>query len=118
MALKSELMAGGLPYALANKLGFEPLTAYTAAGTTQGTATALVANNANVTTSSIGGGVIMVSPNQKYMVYNAGPNVLTVYPPVGNAFAGLATNAGVQVAPLNSVRTDGADAAGITWVTS
>ena len=41
--------------------------------------------------------------------------------PAGDCFQRLhnhVTNAGVQVAPLNSVRIDGADAAGITWVTS
>ena len=101
MALKSELMAVGMPAMQANRIGLDAATAFTAAGTTQGTATVLTANNANVTTSSIGAGVITGS-EQMYTIYNAGPNVLTIYPAVGGTFAGLVLNQGFQIAPLNS----------------
>lgn len=117
MGLKSEFMAVGTPGSAASRLGFEPVANFTAAGTTQGTATVLTANNANVTTSSIGAGVIMLSGEQKYMVFNAGPNVLTVYPPVGHAFCGLGTNVGITIAVNSSVKVDPAAPLGHTWVT-
>lgn len=115
MALKQELMASSLPYNVANKLGFDPNTAFTAAGTTQGTATLLTANNVTVTTSSIGAGVILGSSEQEFMIFNAGPNVLTVYPPVGVNFAGLATNVGVTIAVNSTVVGKGGGLSGLSW---
>ena len=115
MSLKSELMAIGVPSSPASDLGLDPITAFTAAGTTQGTATTLTANNANVTTSSIGAGVIVASARQLYNIYNAGPNVLTIYPIVGGTFAGLALNGGFQVAPLNSAQVIGGGLNGGAW---
>lgn len=117
MALKGELMAVGMPPSQANRLGFDASTAFTAAGTTQGTATVLSANNAVVTTSSIGAGVI-VGAETKYCIYNAGPNVLSIYPAVGDGFLGLATNASIQVAAGNTCKIEGGGTAGATWVTA
>lgn len=107
MALKSDLMASSLPYEAAGKIGQDPVTAITAAGTTQTGATSLNCNCANVTTSTIGGGVLITEPIGRNFVYNAGPNTLTVYPPVGQNFVGLANNVGIQVASASSVMAEG-----------
>lgn len=105
MALKSDLMATGMPAVQATKLAFDPSAAVTAAGTTQGTATALAGNNANVTTSSIGAGIKLQATEGYAYAYNAGPNTLTVYPPVGSTMIGLAVNAGLTVAAASGVLT-------------
>lgn len=116
MALKSELMAVGMPREQANRLGFEPATSFTAAGTTQGTATTLTANNANVTTpSSSAAGVIVGSADQKYMIYNAGPAVLNIYPVSGGQFTGLAANISLQLAVNNAILLEGGGLTGMVW---
>lgn len=107
MPSKAQLMASSANPALANKLGVDPLASFTAAGTTQGTATSLTANFANVTTSSISSGVILAAPFERTFVYNAGPNTLTVYPPVGGTFVGLAINAGATVAAGSGLEVEG-----------
>lgn len=103
MALKSELMATGMPAGQAAKLGFDPITAYTSAGTTQATATALAANAANVTTTAVNSGVIVKRMSETNVIYNAGPQVLTVYPDIGGTILGLAKNAGLQIAATKTV---------------
>jgi hypothetical protein len=107
MALKSELMAGGMPATLASKLGFDPLTAYTAAGTTQATATLLTGNAANVTTALANAGVLIKRMNERNIIYNIGPNVLTIYPDVNGTIAGLAKNAGTQLAAGKTATFEG-----------
>jgi len=107
MPSKQELMASSLPASAASKIGVEALTSFTAAGTTQTTATALTANFANVTTSSINAGVIIGAPFERTFVYNSGPNALTVYPPVGGTFVGLALNAGATVASGSGLAVEG-----------
>jgi len=107
MALKSDLMAGSLPWEAANKLGFDVLQTVTAAGTTQTGATALNTNCANVTTSSIGAGVIITEPNARNFIWNAGPNTLTIYPPVGQNFVNLSANVGFTLASGNGVTIEG-----------
>lgn len=108
MASKAELMAAGLPGAVATKLGVDGgVNTATAAGTTQGTATTLTSNFVNVTTSTIGGGVIIGLPFERNFVWNSGPNTLTVYPPVGGTVIGLAQNVGVTVAANSGVFMEG-----------
>jgi hypothetical protein len=115
MPLKSELMAIGMPASQANRLGFDPITNFTAAGTTQGTATVLSANNANVTTSSVAGGVILTSGEVDYNIYNAGPSVLQIYPVAGIAFGGLAVNTPIQVAAGGTAQIAGGGPTGAPW---
>jgi hypothetical protein len=115
MPLKSELMAVGMPAAHANRLGLDPITNFTAAGTTQATATVLSANNANVTTSSVSGGVILASGEVDYSVYNAGPSVLQIYPVVGIAFGGIAANSPIQVAAGGTAQIAGGGPTGAAW---
>lgn len=107
MPLKSELMASGMSAAEASKLGLDPVAAFTAAGTTQATATVLSGNVANVTTSAIGAGVMVGFSREKNVVFNAGPNVLTIYPPVGSTILGQAVNVGIQLAPSQTAILEG-----------
>jgi hypothetical protein len=116
MALKSELMAVGNQSSTANRLGYDPVTSFTAAGTTQGTATTLSANNAKVTTANdTAAGVILLSNEQKYAIYNVGPSVLTIYPALGASFAGLAANAGIQVAANKAATIECNGLSGHAW---
>jgi hypothetical protein len=68
------------------------------AGNSQGTATALAGDVNEISSTSVGGGVILpASPPREVVVYStAGADVL-VYPPVGAAIFGFATNAPVTV---------------------
>lgn len=107
MPSRAELMATGMPATQAAKLGVDAASTATAAGTTQGTATALTTNFTNVTTSLVGAGVIIAYPFDRNFVWNTGPNTLTVYPPVGGTIMGLALNAGVTVATASGVSMEG-----------
>lgn len=65
--------------------------AVAAAGTTQGTATSLTAGVNFISTVGAGSGVVLTAgPSQT--VYNAGANVLSVYPPTSAAINQLAVN--------------------------
>lgn len=98
MSTKGELMAGGLPAELANKLGFDVFQTLASAGTTQGTAAKMVGNCVNVTTVGANSGIIILSNGTNFIFNGGGGNVLTVYPPVGGTILGLAKNGGLQVA--------------------
>lgn len=71
-----------------------------AAGTTQGTATALVSDITQVSTVGSGQGVILPSsePGKIFRVVNKGANALLVYPPTSSQINALATNAGFSLA--------------------
>ncbi len=98
MSLSSELMAAGMPAGQANPLGFDtPQTGVSAAGSSQTTATQLVADAAIVSTVSAGQGVILPNRTGEFVVTNSSGTNLTVYPPVGSTFAGSALNAGRTV---------------------
>lgn len=68
-----------------------------AAGTTQGTATAITTANSIVTTVAAGAGVILpgatvVGAGDRLHVANHGANTLAVYPPSGGKFGVSAAN--------------------------
>lgn len=116
MALTGELMANGLPPALANQLGQDaPLTALTATGNSQGTALALLSSFSIFGTVAASTGAILPAAGAQddFMVYNGGASTLTVYPASGQQINGLAANTGVSV-PANK----GAifKAAGNQWI--
>lgn len=69
-------------------------TAISAAGTTQGTATALVNTLNGIGTVASGSGVILYagSAGDCQLVYNGGANAVMVYPPSGARINGLVTN--------------------------
>jgi len=117
MALKSELMASGMPWELARLLGFDPPVNFTAAGASQTTATTLTSNHAVVNAGS-GGGVILGDAQQMWFVQNgAGVNV-TVYPPVVASFSGLSQNAGITVSNTKALFMEPGGTTGITWSVS
>lgn len=72
----------------------------TAAGATQGTATALSTTYNYVDTVAVNTGVIIpAATTNKFMmsIENNGANALKVYPPVGGSFNGLGVNASISV---------------------
>jgi hypothetical protein len=91
MAAKSELMAASANPGLANRLGYDPLTAFAAAGSGQTTATTLTANAANISSGS--GGYVLPSAEQSYLVINTSGGTVSAYPPSGGAFNGGTVNA-------------------------
>lgn len=91
MALKGDLMASSLPAQAANKLGFDALTAFAAAGASQTTATTLTSNCANVSSGS--GGVIIGQPDGINVIVNTSGGAVNVYPPVGGTINGGTLNA-------------------------
>lgn len=76
-------------------------TAVSAAGTTQGTATALTVSTSIVTTVSVGSGVRLptTSAKDRLHVANHGTNALAVYPPVGGKLSNQTTNVPAMLAP-------------------
>jgi hypothetical protein len=71
-----------------------------AAGTTQGTATAITKQTNEFTTVGAGQGAILPSPEQGEFIFvaNAGANALAVYPASGHSINALAANASFSLA--------------------
>jgi hypothetical protein len=100
MAAAEDLMSAGLPAGLAKRIGLEvPITGLVATGATQGTALVLASNFSIFGTVAANTGCI-VSGDKDSVVYNGGASPLTVYPPLGFNFSGLAANVGIAV-PAN-----------------
>jgi hypothetical protein len=80
-------------------------TSISAAGTTQGTATAISAGVNNVTIVASGAGVVLPTPvpGDEITVVNRGANALLVYPDTAGTIDGLGTNAGYTVAVNKAV---------------
>ncbi len=93
MALKQELMAGGMPSGNAGRLGFDVPQTVAAAGSGQSSATVLTTNYANVTS---GTGGVMLSENLTAVVNTSGSSI-NVYPPVGGSINGLSANSAFAV---------------------
>lgn len=70
-----------------------------AAGTTQGTATALTSDYNVITTAASGTGVVLqtAAAGKTVIVVNKGANVLLVYPATGAAIDALGANVGISV---------------------
>lgn len=103
MALAVDLVGLGMPNDLATLLGQSDLTAITAAGTSQGTATTLNASNSIVTAASTSAqGVVLPSTaslTRLFFVQNSPSSgaALNVYPPSGARFPGLSANLPVSI---------------------
>ena len=71
-----------------------------AAGTTQGTATAITKQTNEFTTVGAGQGAILPSPEQGEFIFvqNSGANALNVYPATGHSINALAANAAFSLA--------------------
>lgn len=100
MALARNIMGGGFSAGQAVAINGNIASAVSAAGTTQGTATALRADVNFLTTVAASSGAILAScqPGDSQIVYNAGANTLTVYPDSGSRINGGSTNVGVSLA--------------------
>ena len=99
MAFAVEIMQGGLSAGTADALNGGANTTLSAAGTTQGTATAIKTSNTIVSTVASGAGVILPAGQQGDwgVIYNGGANALTVYPPTGAKINQVATNSGITL---------------------
>jgi hypothetical protein len=90
-----------LPSALTSNSMLVTVTAtVSAAGSTQGTATALTTDFNVATTVAASAGVVLpaTTVGQNVWVDNKGANALTIYPPSGSAIDNLAVNAGYSLA--------------------
>lgn len=78
----------------AASINLSTTTNISAAGTTQGTATALTSDNNIVTTVSSGTGVVLPTPVSGRIIYvkNSGANSLNVYPASGHSINALSAN--------------------------
>lgn len=96
MALKQELMAGGLASSLASKIGFDPLANIVAAGSGQASATTMVGNFVNIASGT--GGILISERHSMNLIINASGSTITIYPPVGCFMNNGSVNAGVTLA--------------------
>jgi len=106
MPLVRNQMGGGVSAGQARAInGSNINSAVTAAGTTQGTATAITADTNIVTTATTGQGVILyngvITDSQE--VFNNTSTDIRVYPPTGGNVNQLAANSGFVLAPYTSV---------------
>lgn len=104
MALALDIMKGGVSAGTAKAIQGQVNGAITAAGTTQGTATALTMSVNSVTAGT--GGVIIPSAEiaDEVDICNLSGAGITVYPPSGERINGLPTNQGVPLANNTSLK--------------
>jgi hypothetical protein len=88
MSSATELMAGGLPATLANRLGSDTQTAVTAAGTTTADATVCVGEFIEIGTAGANTGIRLPDGGDTYVVRNGGASTVKVYPPTGSFMNG------------------------------
>ena len=112
MPLAQNVMQGGISGGSARAIvGGAQNNAVSAAGTTQGTATAISADVVNVSTVASGAGVILpLVPGGSMLVYNSGANPLKVYPPLAGAINQIATNGAMTLPQYSSCI--------FTWISS
>jgi hypothetical protein len=110
MPLSANVIQGGLSGGSARAIvGGAVNSSVSAAGTTQGTATAISADVVVVTTVGSGAGVVLPLVGHGSMtVFNAGANVLKVYPGSGASITPLSANTAMTL-PINTAVT-------FTWV--
>lgn len=102
-ATYSELMGSGIAAEVAKLIGESRAAGLTAAGTTQGTATAIkssVNTFTTVTTASAEGARLptkSVVARDVFTVINNGAGILKVYPPTGGSINNGSTNAAIQI---------------------
>lgn len=100
MALAREVMQGGFSAIAADAIQGGSNLTLSAAGTTQGTATSIITTQNLVSTVAANAGVILPAAQQGdwIVIYNAGLNALTVYPPLGAKINQVSTNGGTALA--------------------
>lgn len=94
MAFAREIMQGGFSAGSADAIQGGVNLTLTAAGTTQGTATAINTSNTYISTAAASSGVILPALQQGDwgIIYNGGANTVKVYPPSGAAINQLGAN--------------------------
>ena len=92
--------------------------AVTAAGSTQGTATAITTDVSVITSAAAGTGVIMPMAvgGKCAVVINRAANAILVYPATGHYFDGYSANAPLTIAPNSYLEMYGANAS--SWFTT
>ena len=103
MPLSANVIQGGLSGGTARAVvGGAINSTVSAAGTTQGTATAITADVVIVSTVASGAGVVVpLVGHGSMLVYNAGANPLKVYPGSGAAINQLSANTAMNL-PINT----------------
>lgn len=96
-------MTGAFPPAQARALGGTMSLAVAAAGTTQGTATDLVADINRVTSGTGGVQLYAGDVGDSQEIFNATSSAITVYPPASAAINQLAANSGFSLGAYTSV---------------
>lgn len=101
MALAREIMGGGFSAVGADAIQGGANLTISAAGTTQGTATAITTSNNFITTAAASSGVILPSVQQGdwLIIYNGGANAVLIYPPLGSKINQIATNGAMTLSP-------------------
>jgi hypothetical protein len=104
MALKTELMAFGMPHGQAGALGFDAVQTVVGAGTNQATATVLLGTFTLVSTAPASTGVLLRSAGARgpQIIYNGGANTLKVYGNGSDTINGIAGSTGVSVPTLKT----------------
>jgi len=79
--------------------------AVSAAGTTQGTATALTVDYNVITTAAASSGVVLptATAGRRIVIVNKGANTLSIYPATGGTIDALSANAAIQIAANGSI---------------
>lgn len=121
MVTKTDLLALGLPPYITDLLAFDPQVAVVAQGTDQATATkiltssALVSGTGGVLLAHRGRNVVQVAPAAvtRDVAKGRTAGTVTIYPPVGRSFLGLAHNAGFVASPGDIIVTEDAGTDGI-----
>ena len=90
MSSATELMAGGMPATLANRLGSDVQTGVVAAGTTTADATVCTGEFIEIATAGANSGIRLQDGGDTYVVRNGGASTVKVYPPTGSFMNGTA----------------------------
>jgi len=99
MATVAELMAGGLPAALADRIGEGAAATVAAAGSTQADATALTSSFTLISTTPSSAGVVLKQARGQpvTVVYNGGANTLKIYGNGTEKINNIAGSTGISV---------------------
>ena len=106
MALAARMMGGGISAAQALAINGDLNTSVSAAGTTQGTATAINAGIVIVTTAAASSGVILPAcmPGDEMDILNLGSNAVTIYPDSSSQINAIAVNTGILLATNTAIK--------------
>lgn len=106
MALATDIMKGGFSAGSAKAINGQVNSSVSAAGTTQGDATALKSTTSVITTAAAGSGVILPACeiNDDVWILNLGANAVLVYPDSGAQINQVAANTGVLLSTNTAMK--------------